>query len=592
MSSFSKKETALKKLILLILPLLLLVSMSQGIQENHPNGTEDCLSCPDAQPVRGCTDILVGKKASADGSVITVHTADCGVCDWTWHHIPAADHKPGAVRKIYHIDQVRTWPPETGGKWVKYKENDTGVEIPQVPHTYSYFHSVFGYMNEHQLAVTESTIGCQPKMRNPTPSAVMDITTLTMLSMERCRTAREAVKMMGSLAEQYGYGYHDSGEMLGVADAKEVWLFEIMPVGPLWTPKSGKPGAVWCAQRVPDDHVSFCPNESRIGEIDLTLTDYYLASPNAVSLAVDMGFFDPKSGESFSWKKAYSPTEGSAADTQARRGRLWRLFDMVAPSQGFSPDVPNMDLPFSVKPDKPLSVSAVMAMTRDKYQGTEYDPARGILGGPFKNPNYFSSFQLEGESYNGPRCISVPTVEYTTLTQSRDWLPDPIGGLVWVSFGSQDTSCFIPLYAGMTRLPESFGIGDHFVFNRKSARWAFDYVDFHTQVMYIHALEDVRAEQVRWESEAIERIPHFDRLAAEIYAGDPEKALRFLTDTWVTHAESLIQAWWDLGDALLVKYNHFRMYNPETRRTGRIVYPEEWKKAIVANEKLKPQKKR
>jgi dipeptidase len=154
-------------------------------------------------------------------------------------------------------------------------------------------------------------------MRNPTPAATFDITMLTLLAMERCKTAREAIKLMGSLGEKYGYGFHDSGEMLAVADPKEVWVFEIMPVGPLWTPKTVKPGAVWCAQRVPDDHVSVCPNESRIGEIDLNNPDYFMASSNVITFAVDQGFYDPKSGEPFNWKKAYSPH-------RRERRKLWR----------------------------------------------------------------------------------------------------------------------------------------------------------------------------------------------------------------------------------------------------------------------------
>ncbi len=160
-----------------------------------------------------------------------------------------------------------------GLKWDMVLKDTTGVEIPQVPHTFGYHHAVFGYMNDQQVAIGESTIGNQRKMSNPTPSGIMDITMLTLLAMERGRTAREAIKLMGGLAEQFGYGFHDGGEMLAVSDPKEVWVFEIMPVGPLWTPKSGTPGAVWCARRVPDDHVSVCPNESRIGEIDLGKPD-------------------------------------------------------------------------------------------------------------------------------------------------------------------------------------------------------------------------------------------------------------------------------------------------------------------------------
>ncbi len=543
-------------------------------------------------PDRGCTDILVGKKASADGSVITVHTADCGICDWTWHYIPAKNHKEGSKRKIYHINQIKTLPPEKGGKWGNYKDNYTGVSIPEIPYTFAYFHSVFGYMNEHQLAMSESTIGCRRKMRNSTPAAVMDITTLTMIAMERCSNAREAIKLMGSLAQKYGYGYHDSGEMLGVADPGEVWIFEIMPVGPLWTPESNKPGAVWCAQRVPDDHVSFCPNESRIGKIDIDNTDHFLASPNVISFAIEMGFYDLDSSEPFSFKKAYSPVAASAVSSQGRLARLWRLFDIVAPSLKFNPETPNMKLPFSVKPDKKISVKDIMAMTRDKYEGTPYDPARGILGGPFKNPNYFRSFKVDKNNYTSSRCISVNKVEYTSITQSRSWLPDAVGGLVWLAFGAQDTSCYIPLYAGITRLPISFSIGDHWVFDRRSARWAFDYADFHTQVVYSHAIEDVRKAQNKWETQALDTIPVMDKFAEKLHKQSPAAAARFLTDYCINNAESIIKAWWEMGDKLLVKYNHFQINDISNRKTRRLSMPDNWNRVIVKEEKLKPIKKR
>lgn len=543
-------------------------------------------------PERGCTVVLVGKDASTDSSVMTTHTADCSICDWTWRHVPAADHEPGSTRKIYYIDQIRTWPPETGGKWEMYKENYTGIEIPQVPRTYAYHHGAFGYMNEHQLAIGESTIGCRRKMRNPTPSAKIDITTLTLIVMERCRTAREAIQTMGKLAEEYGYGYHDSGEMLAVADPDEVWIFEVMPVGPLWTPKSGKPGAVWCAQRVPDDHVSVCPNESRIGEIDLDRPDYFMASLNVISYAVENGFYDPKSGKPFNWKKTYSPSEYSATSSGGTRARLWRFFELVAPSRNFSPDTPNMEFPFSVKPDKKLSLQDVIDITRDKYQGTPLDPAEGLRGGPFSNPNYHPRpVSADNKTYNTPRTISVNRAEYTTVTQSRNWLPDAIGGIVWLAFGAQDTACYMPLYAGITEIPHSFSIGDYWVFNRESARWAFDYVDFHTLVAYSHAIRDVQKAQDKWEKTAVERVPAIDISAKELYKQDPKLAVRFLTDYCLNNANKVIEAWWELGDQLLVKYNHLSIYDTQNRKRSNLPYPEWWVKEVVRYHNLKPRKK-
>jgi len=519
-----------------------------------------------------CTVIMVGKKASADGSTMATHTCDCGICDWTWRHVPAADHKPGETRKIYHINQYKTWPPEQGLKWDLYLQDFTGLEIPEVPHTYAYHHGMFGYINENQVAIGESTIGTHRKLVNNTPAAKFDITMLTLIAMERARTAREAIKIMGSLAEKYGYGYNDDGEMLCVHDPNEVWVFEIMPVGPLWKPESGKPGAVWCAQRVPDDQVSVCPNESRIGEIDLKNPDYFMASPNVISLAIEQGLYDPKSGQPFNWKRAYSPAEGSARSTDGRRARLWRFFDLVAPSQRFSPETPNMDFPFSVKPDKLIDVEDVMRFTRDRAQGTTFDRVKGIRGGPFLNPNY----------YGTTRTICDPRAEYTTITQCRGWLPNPIGGLVWIAFGVQDTSCYMPFYAGITAMPDSFRVGDHWVFNRESARWAFDYVDFHVQVAYSYGLEEVKKAQAKWEAEAVSRTKEIDEKALTLYQESPAKAAEFLTGYCLNNAKNVVEAWWKLGDDLLVKFNHLKFYDLEKRQMDRSrpAYPEWWRKAI------------
>ena len=531
-----------------------------------------------------CTVIMVGREASTDGSVMSTHAADCGVCDFQWYHVPAADHKPTEKRKLYHIDQIRTWPPSEGTKWEMVLKDFTGVEIPQVAHTYGYHHAIFGYMNDQQLAIAESTIGNVRKLSNTTRTPALNTTQLTLLAMERCRTAREAIKLMGSVAEEFGFTEPSGGEMLAVSDPKEIWVFEIVPVGPLWTPKSGKPGAIWAAQRVPNDHVSVCPNESRIGEIDLGNPDFFMASAHVVSYAVEAGLYDPKSAKPFNWKKAYSPTDGSAASSEGRISRMWRFFDLVAPSQKFKAETPNMDFPFSVKPDSKLSPRDVMALTRDKSQGTPYDPVRGLRGGPFRNPNY----------YRGTRLISVSNVEYTTLTQCRSWLPDPIGGIVWIALGAQDTSCYLPFYAGATEIPGSFSTGDHYVLNRDSARWAFDYVDFHAQVAYNAAIEDVKAAQKKWEDAALDRVAEIDALAGDLYKRNPREAVKYVTAYGLNNATNVINAWWKLGDDLWVKYNHLSLYDAGKRRSGRIptANPEWWNKAVRALDVLtEPDKK-
>jgi len=551
-----------------LLAVVILAGAGLWVYSQKEDGGEDFTLGPFNE---ACTVIMVAKGASTDGSTMTTHTCDCGTCDWTWGHIAAADHKPGSTRKIYHVNQYTTW--KEGTKWpYALTKGETGFSIPEVPHTYAYHHGMFGYMNENQVAISESTLGTVRKLVNNTPAAKIDLTMLSLLGMERSRTARECIEIMGALAEKYGYGFNDDGEMFAVSDPNEVWVFEIMPAGPLWSPETGKPGAVWCAQRLPDDHVSVCPNEARIGEIDLTNKEFFLASSNVISLAIEQKLYDPASGKPFNWKRAYSPAEGSALSSTGRRSRLWRFFDLVAPSLKINANTPNMDLPFSVKPDKKLSVQDVMNLTRDKSYGSIFDPVQGIRGGPFKNPNY----------YSGTRKISVANVEYTSLVQCRSGLPNPVGGIVWVAFGPQDTSCYIPLYAGMTAVPKSFMIGDHFELNRASARWAFDYVDFHTQVVYSEAIQDVEKVRLEYEGAAVQKIPEIDKTAADLYAKSPAKAAEYLTKTCLAQADQIVAAWWNLGDKLLVKYNHFGFYDADkrVRERGKPAYDQTWQKAV------------
>jgi dipeptidase len=270
--------------------------------------------------------------------------------------------------------------------------------------------------------------------------------------------------------------------------------------------------------------------------------------------------------------------------------RIWRFLDLAAPSKKFSPDTPNMELPFSVRPDKKLSVQDVMNLTRDKCEGTRFYTARGLQGGPFKNPNYLPRpFKLDGKTYNTSRIISVNRAEYVTVTQCRDWLPDPVGGIVWLAFGAQDTSCFMPLYAGITKIPESFKIGDHWVVNRESARWAFDYTDFHTQVVYSHAIKEVRKAQQKWEGGAVAKTQTVDKFAHDLYKIDPAQAVEYLTDYCNTNAESVIKAWWELGDQLLVQFNHLWVYDIKMRKNSKLQYPDWWLRELVKYNNLKPQ---
>ena len=240
-----------------------------------------------------------------------------------------------------------------------------------------------------------------------------------------------------------------------------------------------------------------------------------------------------------------------------------------------------MDLPFSVKPDKKISVQDVMTLTRDKCEGTPFDPARGLQGGPFRNPTTCLRFELEATLQRAP-VIGVNRAEYITVTQSRGWLPNPIGGIVWLCWGAQDTSCFMPLYAGITGMPRSFEVGDHWDFSRDSARWAFDYVDFHVQVAYAPALEEVKKARAEWEGRETAGIADIDKQAVERYSRSHDEGIGFITGHCLAHADEVVKAWWKLGDDLFVRFNKLGYYDPEKRARDRSrpVYPEWWRKAV------------
>ncbi len=315
-----------------------------------------------------------------------------------------------------------------------------------------------------------------------------------------------------------------------------------------------------------------------------------MASPNVVSLAVSMGFYDPKSGKPFNWKRAYNPEPASAASSNGARVRLWRFLDLVAPSQKFSPETPNMDLPFSVKPDRKLSAYDVMQMTRDKTEGTPWWPARGIQGGPFQNPNYLPyGFDLDGKKYDTPRVIGVNRAEYVTVTQSRGWLPDPVGGIVWLAWGAQDTSCFMPLYAGITEIPRSFEIGDHWEFNRRVGPLGVRLrrLPYPGRLFQGHRGRPGRPGRL---GEAGRRAGRrsIDAFALDLYKKDPADARKFLTDYCLGNAQRVIDAWWKLGDDLLVKYNHLWIYDAKTRKRNPMTFPDWWLKLLVEYNQLKP----
>jgi len=501
--------------------------------------------------IEACTAGGIGKDATVDGSVLTFQSADCGYCDPRLLYVPAADHRKHDRRVLRYVPQA------SGGGPIEDVIEDSPYSIPQVKHTYAYFKGVFGHMNEHQLGISESTRGGAWALNNP--EGVFCVTELSMIALERCTTAREAIKLMGELAEQYGFHGFSTGEMLFVADPEEVWIWEIYRPGPDWSPDpatgmdpTGRLGCAWVAQRIPDNHICVMPNLPRIAEIDLSDEDNFMASDNIFSLGEELGLW---TGGPYDMREVYGRNMRASA-------RLWNLCRILAPSQFGDMDFSNdlRDYPFSFEPDEKLSVLDLAELFRNSGEGTEFDNTVGVCAGPWGNPQH----------YGATRLAPTPRTEYTDITQSRGWLPDPIGGILWWGVDNGHTSVFVPLYAGITELPESYTIGDHYVFTRDSAWWAFNFVNNWATINWKGMYPIIRTLRDELEAAQMTIQPIIDYEALKLYGKwskkdkkdkkhkKHKKACTYLTAYCVDNADYVVSAWWELADYLMSTFDDGR----------------------------------
>lgn len=488
--------------------------------------------------VYACTSVPVGKDASVDGSVMTTHTCD-GWYDARLVVVPGQTFESGAMAPIYKNICIITRPN---------KELDKVGEIPQAEKTYTYYHIGYPFMNENQIMIGETTFGGRSEFENG--DAWIMIEQLQVLGLQRAKTARECVEIMGALAEKYGYG--DGGECLTVTDPNEAWHFEIMGPGPLWTPASGKPGAVWVAQRIPDGEVGVSANRARIGEINLNDKDNFMASSNIFTLGEEMGFYDSKGSKPFSFYEVYAPK-----DSFYNRRREWRVLSLVAPSLNLDPEAERY--PFTVKPDKKLSVQDLMAIKRDHYEGTEFDLTKGMAAGPFGNPNRYptpSKVRPEDrKSLDWERAISMFRCSYSFVSQARSWLPDPIGGVLWFGEDAPHSTCYIPFYCQITEVPESFSSGSRLVFDKDHAWWAFNFVSNWADLKYSYMIEDIKEAQKEIEGGFFAMQSAVEMAALELYKKDPALAVKYLTNYSNDAANRAVDRWWKLADDLVAKYD-------------------------------------
>jgi len=511
-----------------------------------------------------CTDIVLGKKVTPDGSVVTSHTCD-GKYDSRITIIPAADYEPGTMAPVYK-GIIRAYP-----QFLKehpylhtYAPIEKLGEIPEVPHTYKIFSIAYPFANEHQVLIGETTVGNETECSPNLDEAIMYIEQLEIFGLQRAKTARECVQIMGELAEEYGYA--DRGECLTVTDPQEAWVFEIYAVGPLWTKKSGKSGAVWCAQRVPDDHITVVPNMSRIAQIDPSDTENFICSDNYMDVAIELGLYDPASGEPFIWNFAYSNAKNKSSGNWVR---AWRVYSLLAPSGNWRMEHAAY-YPFSVKAEKKASFQDVIAMFRETYKGTPYDmtedpdwyvkapsgPERGNwVKSSLATPQVDAYWRalLDIEYY---RPIARYYCSYFFISQARDWLPNEIGGVLWFGLDSPENSPSVPLYVGVEEVPESWRILDRKKFDRNSAWWAFAAVDDQVNHLYGHLKPKLDEVLMPLQQEMYDMQNSIEQTALELYNKDPELAKKFLTNYTGSLMKKAEETYWELFESFLFEINN------------------------------------
>ena len=495
----------------------------------------------------GCTTITVGRKASADGWVTTSHTCDSHRNRSWLDIVPAKKHKKGAkmtIRKRTNFDSTAM---------PSYVHVPVG-EIPQVEYTFGYINTSYPCMNDQQLAIGESTFGGRGTLHSD--NGLIDCQRLVQLMVERCKTAREAIQLCGELTKKYGY--IDEGECLTIADTKEVWHLEIVGPG------KGNLGSVWAAQRVPDDEVSVNANASRIRQIDFNDSEFFMASENIKQVAQDSGWWNPESAP-FEFNYAYDP--GGRKSFAARR-REWRVFDLLAPSLKLDANAENH--PFSIKPDTLVTMAKLVAIFQDYYEGTDFNFIKNItstdkdgktvispLANPFMPYDMNPLFKINGGwGWRGERTIARWYTMYATITQSRESLPDEIGGVVWLAWDNVATSIYVPLYCCITDVPKSFKTpGRVNGFTRESAWWAFNRTSTLTAQRWGDMRKDVEAVWQPLQSELFANQKLIEEKALTLYKKNPKKARQFLTKYSMDWGEKVVKKCWELGDFLWTKYD-------------------------------------
>ncbi len=482
-----------------------------------------CLS-----PIWACTNFLVGKKASKDGSTMISYSADSYALYGELYHWPAKKYKAGEMLKINEWDT---------GKYLG--------QIPQVAETYN----VIGNINQFQLTIAETTFGGREELQDTT--AIMDYGSLIYTTLQRAKTAREAIKIMTDLVSKYGY--YSTGESFSIADPNEVWIMEMIGKG------VGNKGAVWVAVRIPDDCVASHANQARIRKFPLKDKNNCMYAPDVISFARKKGYFSGKDAD-FSFADAYAPLDFGAQ--RFCEARVWSFFNKinknmskyVTYAQGISKD----PMPLYIKPDHLLSLQELQNYMRDHYEGTELDWSKDAGAGAYACPyrNSPLTWKIDGQEYFNERPIATQQTGFTFVSQMRSWLPNPIGGVLWFGMDDAAQTVYYPIYCANTSVPKEMevGNGDLLNFSWTSAFWMHNWVSNMVYNRYSDMIKDLQKVQSSLENQFAANQSEEEKKAVALYNQSPETAVNYLTDYSNSVVKDGVEKWKKLGEYLIVKY--------------------------------------
>lgn len=506
------------------------------------------------QSAMACTTYGVGKDATADGSTMVTHTCDSTSDDFRMWIIPEMEGGPDVKRDI--VMNGNTW-----GDWSNFpaeKNYGAGMvmgDMPQPENTNQYLHTNYSIMNEYGVAMGESTCWFEGGTEHTDKlnelffknnTGIIDCYQAQHIAMERAKTAREAVQVMGDLVEEYGW--NADAENMNICDGNEVWIAEFYGLD------------LWCAVKIPDNAFFVCANRCRINEIDFDDPENYMWSPNLKQFAIDNGLWSEESGEPFEPANIYCPY----SDPYSSR-REWRAFDLVAPSLKLDPNADRY--PLYVIPDEKLSVQDLFLMNGDYYQGTEYDASKNPEAGPYGNPL---------DEYKNERTINMYRATYHIIANVKSWLPNEVKCMLWHGYGASDSTYIVPLWASMTRLPDIYTTGSRYgKYDRDSAWWTSLFVQQTATQNYESAIKEIHAardDRMAAQYETVEQIQA--AAAALIDAGNRDAAVELLTEYAYNNAVEWHDYWQEFGDEL---YGTYLFNRVDMKKTP---YPEWWENIL------------